>query len=192
MGKKRIKTIDLSQKEDKTKKKGLLQKEAGGKIVSSGKQHGRIADMGTVMLEEMEKRQKTEKKSEIKKKPSLHKKAQAKKTRSHRYQTLKKMIKADQTYSLAEAVKLLRKTASAKFKETIELHLIVSQPGNLTKTIKTEKKAPLAHIKVGKADLSEKQLEEKVQTLMKSIGADKIQKAVLTSTMGPAIKVNIN
>ena len=54
MGKKRIATIDLSQEEKKPKTSKTDKK--GHQAVKSGKQHGRIADMGAVMLEEMEKR----------------------------------------------------------------------------------------------------------------------------------------
>ena len=67
MGKKRIATIDLSQEEkkprstkasrDKGKKSGSPGKTDHGPA-KPGKQHGRITDMGAVMLEEMEKEKK--------------------------------------------------------------------------------------------------------------------------------------
>ena len=114
----------------------------------TGKQHGRLSDMGAIMLEEMEKRQKDE---EIPQKEALAKAKKIKKKtkqvtrpakkRSKRYQDLKKLIKADKTYSPSEAIDLLLKTANASFEETVEFHLIVTEPGKFSKEIKTEKKA---------------------------------------------------
>lgn len=56
---------------------------------------------------------------------------------------------------------------------------------------KTEKKAPLIHLKIGKVDQSEQELTENTQTALQSIGLGQIQKAVLTATMGPGIKVSL-
>lgn len=191
MGKKRIIAIDLS-KEEKPKKPDSPG-ETSRRIVKSGKQHGRIADMGAIMLEEMKKRQEAKKEgplrdgppagragrmdsSEVadkKKKPSPPKKiVRPKKVRSQRYRALKKLIKADKVYPLSEAVELLKKMANAKFEETVELHLV-----------------PSAHIKIGKVSWPRKKLEEKIQSLIETIGLDKIKKAVLTSTMSPGIKI---
>ncbi len=187
MGKKRIKTIDLSAEEPKKVKK------KGPAIVKSGKQHGRIADMGAMMLEEMEKRKEGEKEVKVKKKapkePKKKKVVRPPKARSKRYQALRKLIKPGQAYPLAEAIEFLKKAANTKFEETIELHLVTTETGRLTKEIKTEKKAPLAHIKIGKTSWTKKKLKEKIQSLIKAIGATKIKKAVLTSTMSPSIKI---
>lgn len=58
-------------------------------------------------------------------------------------------------------------------------------------TVKTEKKAPLMHVVVGKTDFKETQLVENVDTLIKAIGAKKIIKLVLSATMSPGIKVDL-
>ena len=193
MGKKRITTIDLSQEETKKKTK-----EKGQAAVKSGKQHGRIADMGAVMLEEMEKREKEKNEGlprvagKKKAKKKTKKTVRPKKARSKRYQTIKKLIKPNQFYPLSEAVTILKKTANTRFEETIELHLTVNEPGKLTKNIKTETKIPLAHIKIGKSGLTKKKLEDKIQALFKTIGLSKIKKAALTSTMGPSIKLDLS
>lgn len=55
----------------------------------------------------------------------------------------------------------------------------------------TEKKAPLIHLVVGKTDQPAKELAENLETVFKAIGVSKIQKAVLTSTMGPGIKIQL-
>ena len=205
MGKKRIAAIDLSKEEKK-------------KIVKSAKQQGRITDMGQIMLEEMESRLKvedarhevsakrkkevagkekteaTEKKSSAPSKKlsalSVTKKPSKSRVRSQRYQALRKLIKPDKIYPLLEAIELLKKSSNTKFNETVELHLIAFETGKLSKDIKTEKKFPLAHIKIGKVKETKKKLEEKIQAIFKSIGPNKIKKAVLTSTMGPGIKID--
>lgn len=192
MGKKRIKTIDLSKEESKKPKaKGRI-------IVKSGKQHGRIADMGAMMLREMEKRKEVEKPVTAKKPPSAKaprgkpKKEKPKKVRSQRYKAIKKLIKGDKSYPLSKAIELLKKCANAKFDESVELHLTTYETGVFTKGIKTEKKLPLAHVKIGKTSWPKKKLEENIQSLIKAIGVNKINKAVLTSTMGPGIKINLD
>lgn len=57
--------------------------------------------------------------------------------------------------------------------------------------VRTEKKAPVTHLVVGKVSQPEKELEDNVTELIKVIGPLKIKKLVLTSTMGPGIKVAI-
>lgn len=55
--------------------------------------------------------------------------------------------------------------------------------------IKTESKAPVVHIIVGKVSQSEKELEANISELIKVIKAPKIKKMVLSATMGPGVKV---
>jgi large subunit ribosomal protein L1 len=55
--------------------------------------------------------------------------------------------------------------------------------------IKTEKKAPVIHIVVGKISQTEKELEANVAELVKIIKAPKIKKLALCATMGPSVKV---
>jgi ribosomal protein L1 len=192
VGKKRIKTIDLAAEEAKKPK------EKKRSLVKSGKQHGRITDMGTVMLEEMEKRKKEAKKEKktatkkVEKKIVQKKKvSRPKRRRSQRYQALRKLVKSGQTYPLPRAIELLKKTAQAQFEETVELHLIMIETGKLTKTLKTEKKFPLAHLKIGKTNWTKKKLTDEIKALLKKIDIHKVKKAVLTSTMGPGIKIDL-
>jgi len=58
-------------------------------------------------------------------------------------------------------------------------------------TWKTEPDHPVIHQTIGKASFSETQLEENVATLVKSIGAGKISKLTLSSSMGPGIRVDV-
>ncbi|MFA5532216.1 MAG: hypothetical protein WDA13_01275 [Candidatus Shapirobacteria bacterium] len=57
--------------------------------------------------------------------------------------------------------------------------------------IKTEKKAPIIHIIVGKVSQDAKELEANVAELIKVIKTNKIKKLALCATMGPCVKVEI-
>ena len=54
---------------------------------------------------------------------------------------------------------------------------------------KTEIKAPLIHLVIGKVNTPAKQLEENFLVLVTAVGPKNITKAVLAPTMGPGIKV---
>lgn len=57
-------------------------------------------------------------------------------------------------------------------------------------TIKTEKKAPLMHVTLGKTDMATKDLVENLQALIGTLGM-KAQKISLSATMSPSIKVTL-
>lgn len=57
--------------------------------------------------------------------------------------------------------------------------------------VKTEKKAPIVHILVGKVSQPEAELEANVAELIKVIKANKIKKIALCATMGPCVKVEV-
>ena len=59
-------------------------------------------------------------------------------------------------------------------------------------TLKTEKKAPLMHIVIGKTDMKDEQLVENITLLIKKINARKIAKLVLSATMSPGIKIDLS
>lgn len=202
MGQKRIKTVNLSEPKKKSSSGGK-KPEKGRRMVKTGKEHGRVTDMSQVMLEEAEKVKKVkqvEKVEEVKK----VEKAKPPKVCSHRFKALRKIVKRDKLYSPKEAVKLLKKMANATFDETVELHLVSLDTGVLGKTtlphkvnkeeklmIKTEKKFPLAHLKIGEASWPEKKLLENLQAVLSSLTLPRIKKAVLTSTMSPGIKLAV-
>lgn len=58
--------------------------------------------------------------------------------------------------------------------------------------VKTERKAPLIHVSVGKVSQSEKEIKENINALVNAIGKKQLLKATLTSTMGPGVKVNLS
>ncbi len=55
-------------------------------------------------------------------------------------------------------------------------------------TIKTEKKAPLVHVTIGKLTLADKDLTENLEALLKAFKG-KIEKISLSATMSPSVKV---
>lgn len=55
--------------------------------------------------------------------------------------------------------------------------------------IKTESKAPVVHLIVGKVSQPDKELEANINELIKVIKAPKIKKLVLCASMGPSVKV---
>jgi len=57
--------------------------------------------------------------------------------------------------------------------------------------IKTEKKAPVAHLVVGQVSQAEKELEANIKELISVVGLSKIKKLALCPTMGPSVKVEI-
>lgn len=63
---------------------------------------------------------------------------------------------------------------------------------SVAKTVlKTEKKAPVIHITVGKISQKEEEIAANVEELIKVIKANKIKKIALCATMGPSVKVEI-
>ena len=64
---------------------------------------------------------------------------------------------------------------------------------SVAKTIlKTEKKAPVIHIIVGKISQKDEEIEANINELIKVVKANKIKKLALCATIGPCVKVNIN
>lgn len=59
-------------------------------------------------------------------------------------------------------------------------------------TIKTEKKAPLIHVVIGKTDMPAESLKANVEHFIKMIGPKKTLKLSLSATMSPGVKVDLN
>jgi len=217
VGKKRI--IAMSSEEPKKEKKEKLVrtgKEAVFAKASSGQGHGRIADMGLAALEEPEKIKEKSASVEapVEEKPTIAKaragKRKPARKRGQRYLTAKKQVDPVKRYPLSEAIKLVKKTSIARFNGKIELHLVLKEKiskrtvnfphpiggptskevGPQKLNLATEKKDPLIHLVIGKVDTKDSDLGENFQTIIGAIGPKNIRKAVLTSTMGPGVKVD--
>lgn len=200
MGKKRIAVV------------GKEKAKSGRRLVKSGKQHGRIADVGQQALVEAatieEKAKKLDQEIKVKAKgvEKRPKKAKPRKVRGKRYQEALRIggLDRNKTYPLPEAIKLLKKTSISRFNGSVETHLVTHQTGlkgevkfpHSTGKIgqaqfRTEAKQPLIHQVIGKVNDSQKNLEENFQALIKAVDPKNIKKTVITSTMGPGIKVNL-
>lgn len=60
-----------------------------------------------------------------------------------------------------------------------------------TMNVKTEKKAPLIHVRIGKTDMETEKLVENLQTLIKAF-QQKTQKVVIAATMSPGVKIEFD
>lgn len=56
---------------------------------------------------------------------------------------------------------------------------------------KTESKAPVIHLSVGKVSFDADKLSENISTVISSVGSNKISKVTLKSTMSPGIKISL-
>ena len=266
----------MTKKQDSKTSEKTSQKTASerkGRIaVKTGKEHGRISDLGTQALEEaaiIEEKTKKLQQEIAAKAEKAGKKVKPKKIRGRRWQEARKKIDPQKTYSLPEAIKLLKTVSLSRFDGSVDAHLVVKRVGlkgevefpyptgkqqkiriadeNLLKELekgkidftlliatpqimpklakyakilgprglmpnpkagtitdkpeelakkltgktswKTEPKAPLIHLTIGKVSQPERQLEENFKALVAAIGQKNIKKAVLAPTMGPGIKV---
>ena len=136
--------------------------------------------------------------------------------RGKKYVEAAKAIDRGTLYDVADAVSLVKKTAVAKFDETIEAHIrtgcdgrhadqqirgAVVLPHGTGKAGKIEyrlDKTNSIHVPVGKASFTEEQLTDNFQTLIDAINKARpaavkgqfLKSVVLTSTMGPSVKIN--
>lgn len=60
-----------------------------------------------------------------------------------------------------------------------------------TKTVKTEKEAPLIHVGFGKLSQSEKELVENANVILDGVNRKQILRAYIKSTMSPSLKISI-
>lgn len=135
MGKKRI--TFLGEKETKEKGKRKAKGKEKPKAVKTGKQHGRIADVGLQALEEAEVIKAREEKlaQELKEKAQAgaeeetKAKPKKKKIRGKNYQAALKKVDREKLYPLSEAIKLLKKTSITQFDGSVDIHLNTLKTG---------------------------------------------------------------
>jgi hypothetical protein len=207
MGKKRIKDFSADSDSQQPSKKTDKGKRS---LVKTGKEHGRITDMGAVAMAEAEQLKAKEKEIEKASAKSAKKETQAAlakrkkvaKKRSKKYLAAKKQVDRTKVYPVEEAVKVTKKTSISRFDGQMEMHLIVKEkklkrivtlPYQIDKqkklTIASEKKAPLIHLVLGRLKTKDAELVANIQAIIASIGPKNIKKAVIKATMGPGIKV---
>ena len=123
------------------------------------------------------------------------------KPRSKKYQGAVKDLDRNKTYPLNEAVELTKKHSFSSFTGTLEAHILtiqtglrglVSLPYASGKTeYKTESKAPVIHLGLGKLNQPTEELSANIKTLLQTIGKSRIKKVSLSPTMGPSVKLDL-
>ncbi len=58
--------------------------------------------------------------------------------------------------------------------------------------IKTEKKAPVVHLVIGKISQKQLELEKNLEALIKTLKPENIKKLTINATMGPGIKIDLS
>jgi large subunit ribosomal protein L1 len=155
MGKRRTRIIGLEEVEEKQKKE---QKEK-----SAEKKIKKVKTEKVAVIKEKISQDKPVTAKQAKLKESSKVKEIKVSPRGQQYQQARKLIDSVKTYSLAEAIKLLKKIKYAKFDESVELHFNVDEaglkgevtfPNSTGKTIKVKiiDDKVLADIEKGKLD----------------------------------------
>lgn len=76
---------------------------------------------------------------------------------------------------------------------TDNIEKVLEDAGNTNLySYKCDPTAPIIHTKIGKLSQKEVELQENLKVLVTAIGPSKIKNATLTTSMGPAIKLNVN
>jgi len=170
MGKTKIKTIDDPAKEEKKPAKKLGRQD---ELVERLK-----AELGV-----------TEEKTKEIHHPS------SKKIRSKKYQEASKDLDRSKTYPVAEAVDMVKKLSFSKFTGTLEAHINTVQTGIrglVSPEYKTEPKAAVIHLGLGKLDQPTEQLTANITTLLQTLGKSRVKKVSLSPTMGPSVKLDLS
>lgn len=153
MGKKRIALVGEQTKKSVSKKTAG---QAKRKLVKSGKQHGRITDIGQESLEQAVKIEEKAKKLE----KELKTKAKPRRRRGQRYQKALRVGGLDRTktYPLSEAINLLKKTSITHFNSSVDVHLNTQTIG-----LKGEVKFPHNTGKTAKIAIADDELLAKIE-----------------------------
>lgn len=154
MGKKRV--VKISEET-----KPLIERK-GRLVVKTGKEHGRITDLGAQAVLEAkiieEKTKKLEEEIATKAKKAAKKAPKAARVRGKRYQQAKKQVDPKKLYPLSEAIKLLKKVSISRFNGSVDVHLLVKKTG-----IKGEVKFPYPTGKEIKVAIANEEVLEKIK-----------------------------
>ncbi len=259
MGKIRTRTLGVEEEEKKQKEE--QKKKATEKKTAKKKEEKEDKKVGAI-----HESPKTKKEKAVPPSPRLRR------ARGKKYEEAKKLVDRNKAYPLTAAVSLLKKMKTAKFDESVELHINVDETGlkgevelphSTGKTVKitvvndevlaniekgkidfdvlithpsfmpklarfakvlgpkglmpnpkagtistnpdevvkkfakgalrwkTEPKFPLIHQMIGKKSLDEKALVENAKKFIQSVGPIHITKAVIKTTMSPAVKIEV-
>ena len=101
------------------------------------------------------------------------------KPRSKKYQEISKDLDRSKTYTLSEAIEMVKKLSYTKFTGTLEVHINTIQTGG-------------KQVSLGKLDQPTEELASNIQTLFQTVGKTKIKKVSLSPTMGPSVKIDLS
>ena len=93
--------------------------------------------------------------------------------RGKKYKKSSLLVNKNKEYPIPEAIKLVKEMAYENFDATIELH-----------------RPPLAPTVIGKVSSENQEIEENYKTAIKSADLNTVKKVVVTSTMGPGVRVS--
>jgi large subunit ribosomal protein L1 len=132
----KIQNLNLKKKTENTSEKTspkTVSERKGRIAVRTGKEHGRISDLGTQALEEAaiieEKTKKLQEEISAKAKSHLGPTLRRPYIRGKRYQEVRKKIDASKFYSLSEAIKLIKTVSISRFDGSVDAHLVVKKIG---------------------------------------------------------------
>lgn len=283
MGKIRVKTLGIEELEEKQKKELKKRKEkkkmakapglkGGERVVAVGPSEEELAKIATTEgTEEITEATVREQRGTVVARKVSKQRTKPSRKRSPRYLTAKTLVEK-KPYPLPEALELLKKLKTAKFDETVELHIntngagisgsltlphgsgkklrvavaddkliaeiekgkidfdvllarpammpklakvakflgpkglmpnpkngtITDKPEDLAKkyeggqiSFRTESKAPIIHLTVGKLSFENQKLLENIKTVLSAVQASRIKNVTLKSTMSPGIKIEL-
>lgn len=122
------------------------------------------------------------------------------KPRSKKYMDVAKDLDKTKTYPLKEAIELVKKLSYTKFESNLEVHINTIQSGlRGTASLpfggktdyKTEAKAAVIHLTLGKLSMSAEEIAANITSLLQTIGKTRVKKVSLAPTMGPSVKLNL-
>lgn len=143
MGKKRVTQVGEKAKKER-------------KVVKTGKERGRLADVGGQALKEAEIiEQKTRVQETVVKKKPTKKKI---KPRGKAYQKALKKIDRQKFYPLSEAIKLLKEISISKFKGSVDVHLVLRKSG-----VKGEVEFPYPTSKTSRVAIADDELLKQIE-----------------------------
>lgn len=213
MGKTKIKTIDDSLKEENQESRI---KNKASKIVQKAAKPDAVKDTSSVILNEAEQSEKSPANAgtsdelrdsspdfhrDQNDKPKKLQKPGKAKPRSKKYQEVVKDLDRTKTYPIDEAVEMAKKLSYSSFTGTLEAHIntaqigirgLITLPFSSGKTeYKTEPKAPVIHLGLGKLNQPTEELSANAKTLLQTLGKTRIKKITLSPTMGPSVRVDL-
>lgn len=103
----------------------------------------------------------------------------------------KPAIDRTKLYPPLEAIQIAQATATNKFDGKIEVHAVLTKIGKFGE-YKTERKAPLVHVVLGKQSEKPETLLAEFEKLVKAADPRQIKKLVVCATMGPGVKIDLS